>query len=101
METRNCEAKKRILLKTKFLNQMLNLQNKIQKCVEISGTLEFLINWALYSSNLEKLPEENLKNFEIERALERINYSNNEIQSKMNSVLEQVNRVNVGPIPIQ
>jgi hypothetical protein len=90
MDSRNCDAKKRILLKTKFLNQILNLQNKIQKCVEISGTLEYLINWALSSNNFERLPEENLRNFEIERALERINTSNYEIQSKMCIVLEQI-----------
>ena len=83
MDSRNCDAKKRILLKTKFLNQILNLQNKIQKCVEISGTLEYLINWALSSNNFERLPEENLRNFEI-------NTSNYEIQSKMCIVLEQI-----------
>lgn len=90
MEARICNSKKRVMLKTKFLNQVLNLQNKIQKCVEISGTLEFLISWALLSDNFDSLPEENLKKFEIERALQKINSCNFEIQAKMNQVLENI-----------
>jgi hypothetical protein len=88
MENKNCEAKKRILSHTKFLNQILNFQTKIQRCVELSGTLEYLVNWSLFPNNFEKLPEENLRNFEIERALEKINNYNHEIQMKMTAVME-------------
>jgi hypothetical protein len=98
MDNKYCESKKRILLQTKFLNQILNLQSKIQKCVEISGSLEFLVNWSLFPSNFEKLTEEHLKNFEIERALEKINSLNNEIQSKTTTVLELI-RPPLPPFP--
>jgi low affinity Fe/Cu permease len=89
MDSKYCEYKKRILLQTKFFNQIFNLQSKIQ---------EFLVNWSLFPSNFEKLTEEHLKNFKIERALEKINTLNNEIQSKTNTVLELI-RPTLPPFP--
>jgi hypothetical protein len=55
MENKNCEAKKRILSQTKFLNQILNFQTKIQRCVELSGTLEYLVNWSLFPNNFDEI----------------------------------------------
>jgi hypothetical protein len=90
-----CAQKNRLFIKTKFLNQILNLQTRIQKCANITGTLNFILNMSLNESNknsaIDKVPDEEIKAFEIESTLEKINLAENEIRKKLNAITLALN----------
>ena len=83
METKSNDKN---FLKNKFLEKILNLQNKIEKCHELSGTLEFILELSKTADTFNEVPIERIKSFQIESALTRINFATKELVKKLDYI---------------
>ncbi len=72
MENKNCEAKKRILSQTKFLNQILNFQTKIQRCVELMVHSSILLTGLFSRTILKNYPKKIIEISKLREHLKKL-----------------------------